>query len=129
MGQRRDFVLSGEHDARDANGVHEAEFFDFRKAFGEREFPVAIDARMGDGFIEGDFRRPLRNGIVALAALVEIEVCADDFVQHFRGTLDEQIGQARRGSSVDYGGAVFFFETLHVMKLFGAKGMAREVRA
>src|SRR5258708_27175898 len=68
--QSGDFILSAEHDASGAYRVHEAKFLNFRKTFSESEFPLAIDARVRDGFVERYFRRPLRDGVLAFAAFV-----------------------------------------------------------
>jgi|SRR5579859_18162 len=128
-GQRGDFVLRVQDDASGSNRIDEAKFFYFRKSLGEREFSFAVDARVRDGFVEGDFRRPLRNGVVAFAAFVKANLDGDDFVEKIGGALDEKIGEAGRGAGVDDGGAVFFLETFGVAELFGKKRVSREMRA
>ena len=91
-GKRGDFILRGEDHVGLADGIGEAEFFEFGKALGEVEFLVAVDTGMGDGLIEGNFRGPLGNGVFAFAALVKANVNGMDLVEQFGGTFDEEIG-------------------------------------
>ncbi len=127
--QRGHLILRGEDDARGPNRVWEAEFFDFRKALAQLKLSVAIDARVGDCLIERYFRRPLRDGIVALTAFIQADMHGLDFVQQFRGALRKQIGQPRCCSGVDQRHAVFFFEFFLVAELLRFEGMSRQVRA
>ena len=64
--KRGDFILSSEDDVDGADGVGEAELFELGEALGQMEFFLAIDARVRDCFVEGDFGGPLRDGIIAL---------------------------------------------------------------
>ena len=52
-----------------------------------------------------------------------------NFVEHFGGALDEQIGEAGRGAGVDQRGAVFLLEAFGEGKLLGLERVARQVRA
>ena len=101
--KRSNFVLRGEYDASGSHRVHEAELFNFRKTPGQFEFSPAVDARVGNGLVEGNFGRPLRNGVVAFAAFVKADLDAKDFVQHVGSALDQKISEAWSGPCVDYG--------------------------
>ncbi len=50
------FVLRGKHHVGVADWILKAEFLELGKAFFHAEFPVAVDARVRDGFVEGHFR-------------------------------------------------------------------------
>src|SRR5882762_10653162 len=67
-GKSGHFVLGGQDHSHGPKGVWEPEFLDFRETLAQLKFSVAIDARVRDRLVERYFRRPLRNGIVALAA-------------------------------------------------------------
>src|SRR5690349_7141449 len=123
-----DFVLSTQDDTGCADRVQEAKFFNFGKALGEFESAAAIDARMQDCFIERDFRRPLRDGVVAFTAFVEADLDGKDFVEKIGGAFDEKVGQAGGGAGVDHGRTIFFLEAFDVAKLLGLKRVSREVR-
>ena len=123
-----DFVLSTQDDTGCANRVEEAKFFNFGKTLGEFESAAAIDARMRDGFIERDFRRPLRDGVVAFTAFVEADLDGEDFVEKIGGAFDEKVGQSGSGAGVDHGRTIFFLEAFDVAKLLGLKRVSREVR-
>jgi len=126
--QSGDFILSAKDDAGCADRVQKAKFFNFRKAPGEFESAGAIDARMGHRFIERDFRRPLRDGVVAFAAFVEADLDGKDFVEHVGGAFDEKVGEAGSGAGVDHRRTIFFLEAFDVAKLLGLKRVSREVR-
>src|SRR5258707_13593895 len=82
MRQRGHFILRGEDRAHGPNGVREAEFFDLRKTIAQLEFPVAIHTWVGDSLIERYFRRPLRDVLVALAALLPPHLHSQYYGQH-----------------------------------------------
>src|SRR5262249_31008854 len=96
---------------------------------GQFELSCPIDTRVGNGFVEGDFRRPLRDGVVAFATFVETDLHGQDFVEHFRSPFGEEIGETGSGSSVDDRGTILFFEAFYVAELFGLKWIARKVGA
>src|SRR5262249_5441347 len=54
-----DFVLRGQEDGDGSNGRRESELLWFREALLEAEGAVPVDAREGNGFVEGDLRGPL----------------------------------------------------------------------
>src|SRR6266852_2489876 len=128
MRQRGHFVLRSEDDARVSNRIEEAEFFDFRKALSQMKFSIAIDTRVRDRLIERYFRRPLRDGIVALAAFIQPDVHGMYFVQRFRRVLHKQVCQAGRHSGIDQRHTVFPLEFLCIAELLGLEGMASQVR-
>ena len=109
-------------------GSAKAKLFQLGESFLHAEFSVAIDARVRNGFVERDFRRPLRNRIVAFAAFVEADLHGLDLVEHFGRALDEQIRQAWRRAGIDQRGAVFLFEALGERELLRLEGIARQVR-
>src|SRR6266478_10036462 len=74
IGQRAYFVLRSQNYVRGADRVREAEFFQLGKTLAHAESAVAIHARAGNGFVEGNFRGPLRDGVVAFSAFVEANV-------------------------------------------------------
>src|SRR5437762_112474 len=127
--QRGDFILSAEDDAGCAHGVDKAKFLNFRKALGKLEFSLAVDPRVRNGFVERDFRRPLRDGVVAFAAFVKTNLDRSDFIEKVGSAFDEKIGEAGSGAAVDDGGAILFFKAFDVAKLLGLKRVSREVRA
>src|SRR5260221_14373450 len=127
--QSGNFILSTQDDTGCADRVQEAKFFNFRKALGELESAVAIDARMGHRFVERNFRRPLRDGVVAFAAFVKTNLDRSDFIEKVRGAFDEKIGETGSGAGVDDRRAIFFFKAFNVAKLLGLEGVSREVRA
>src|SRR5258708_672016 len=81
MRQRGYLVLGCENEARRPNGVRKAEFFDLRKAFAKPKLSISINARMRDRFVERYLRRPLRDGIVTLAAFIQADMHGLHFVQ------------------------------------------------
>src|SRR5712664_3259860 len=125
--QRGHFILCREHHAYRPNRLGEAKFFDFRKTLSELKFSVSVDLRMRNRFIKRNFRRPLRNRVVAFGALIQPDVHRLDLVKHLGGALHEQICQPRRYSGIDQRRAVFFFESLCVTKLLRSEWMARQV--
>src|SRR2546430_11871109 len=127
--QRGDFILSAEDDAGHAHGVDETKFLNFRKALGELEFSLAVDPRVRNGFVERDFGRPLRDGVVAFAAFVEADLDRVDFVEEIGSAFDEKVGEAGSGAGVDHHRTVFLLEAFDVAKLLGLKRVSREVRA
>lgn len=124
-----DFILRRENDIGGADGMGEAEFFELGETFGEQKFLVAVDTGMGDGLVEGNFRGPLGDGVFALAPFVETDVHGVDFVEEIGGALDEKVGEAGSGASVDEGGAMLGFELVGVAKLLGFERVAGEVGA
>src|SRR5207244_249933 len=62
------FILRRQHHADRADGLGKPEFLNFRKPLAQLKFPSAVYARVRDGFVERHFRRPLGDGIFALAA-------------------------------------------------------------
>ncbi len=126
--QRGDFVLSAEDDAGRAHGVDETKFLNFGKALGELEFSLAVDSRVRNGFVERNFGRPLRDGVVAFAALVKTDLDRSDFIEQIGGALYKKVGQTRSGAGVDDGGAVLFLEAFGVAELLGLKRISREMR-
>src|SRR5579871_2158088 len=128
-GEGGDFVLRGEDDVGRADWLGKRKFFQFREAFGHAELVVAVDARAGDGFVVGDFGRPLRDGVVAFAAFIETDLYGMDFVEELGGAFDEQIGQAGSGAGVDERDALFVDEFSGVAILLGLKRVAGEVGA
>src|SRR5258708_29838336 len=86
MRQRGYLVLGCENDARRPNGVRKAEFFDLRKAFAKPKLSISINARMRDRFVERYLRRPLRDGIVTLAAFIQPNMYRLGFARSFRGS-------------------------------------------
>jgi hypothetical protein len=124
-----DFILRGENDVGGADGIGETEFFELGETFGEQKFLVAVDAGMGDRLVEGNFRGPLGDGVFALAAFVETDVHGVDFVEEIGGALDEKVGEAGRGASVDEGGAMLGFELVGVAELLGSERVAGQVGA
>src|SRR5256885_1670744 len=101
----------------------------FRKALGELEFSLAVDPRVRNGFVERDFGRPLRDGVVAFAAFVKTNLDRSDFIEKVGGAFDEKIGETGSGAGVDHRRTVFLLETFDVAKLLGLKRVSREVRA
>jgi len=128
VGKGGDFILRGEDNVDGADRIREAEFFKFREAFGQRELLVAINARIGDGLVERDGGRPLRDGVFAFTALVEPDLDAMDFVEKVGGALDEQIGETGSRAGVDKRTATLGFESVVIAELFDFEGMAGEVR-
>ena len=129
VGKRGDLVLRGEDDVRGADGIGEAEFFEFSETLGEGELFIAVDARIGDGLVKSDSGRPLGDGIFALAAFVEADVNGMDFIEQVGGALDEEIGEAGSGTGVDESGAMLGFKFMLIAKLFDLEGVAGEVGA
>ena len=127
--QRGYFVLRGQHHSHASNGIQEAKCLDFRKALRQLKFPVAVNAGVGNRFVEGHFWRPLRDGVFALAAFVEPDVRRVHFVQQHGRSLDEEIRQARSRARIDQRGAVLFFKPLRVTELLGFKGIFCQVGA
>ncbi len=85
------FILCRKHHIGGPNRLGKSEFLQFGETLAKLEFSLAVDARIGNGLVEGDFRRPLGNGVVTFAALVEPDVHGMDFVEKFRGAFDEKI--------------------------------------
>src|SRR4029077_7761805 len=105
--QRGDLVLRSEHHPRHADRIHKAEFLDFRKSLCELEFSIAIDARLRNGFVEGNLRRPLRDGVLAFRALGEAKLRGQYFIAKISGSLDEKIRKTGSSAGVDDRGAIF----------------------
>src|SRR6266568_4632133 len=124
MGQRGHFILGSKHHAYAANRVRKTKFLHLGKTSAQLKSSVAIDARMRDGFVEGNLRRPLRNRIVALTAFIEADVHLLDFVLQIGGPLHQQICQARRRSDINQRRAIFFLEFLRVAELLGREAHA-----
>ena len=129
IGKRGDFVLGGENHVGGADGIGETEFFEFGEAFREIELLIAINARVGNGFVKGDLRRPLRDRVFAFATLVKTDVDGVNFVEKLGGAFDEKIGEAGRGPGVDEGGTMLGPKFPGVAELFGFEGIASEVGA
>ncbi len=127
--QRGHFVLCRKHHARAADGIGKAKFLNLRKALSQLKLSISIDLRVRDGLVERYFRRPLGDGIVALAAFIQPDVHRFDFIEEVSGALHEQIRQARGGTGVDQRYAVFFFEFLCVAELLGLERVPLQVRA
>src|SRR2546423_4539883 len=89
---------------------------------------VSVYAGAGNGFVESAVGRPLRDGIVALAALVKANVRGFYFIEHFRPALDEQIGQPWRRAGIDQRDAILFLKAPGIGELLGLEGIAGEVR-
>src|SRR5437870_10010126 len=81
------------------------------------EAPSAVDARARGGLIEGFLRRPLGNGVIALAAFIQADVNRLHGVEHFRTTLGQQVHEPRRDPGRDDSRAVLLLEALVVIKL------------
>ncbi len=82
---------------------------------------------MGDRFVEGNFRRPLRDGVVAFRAFVEANLRGENFVALVGGAFDQQIGQSWSSAGIDDRRAIFLLEFLGVFKLFRLEGIASQV--
>src|SRR5271157_442749 len=127
--KRGDFILGGKDDVGGADGIGEAELFELGKALGQVKCFVAINARARNRFIERNFGRPLRDGIVALRAFVEADLYRLDFAEEFGGTHCKQIGEAGSRARVNQGRATLVLEFSDIAELLGLEGIAREVRA
>jgi len=127
VGKRGDFILSGQDDIGRADGIRETEFFEFGEALGKKKSLFSVNARIGDGFVERNLGGPLRDGIVALAALVEADVDGVYFVEEIGGAFDEEIGEAGSSAGVNESGAMLGFEFSCVAVLFGAERIASEM--
>ncbi len=110
-------------------GSGNLKFFQLREALLHQEFSIAINTRVGDGFIKGDFRRPLRNRVMAFGAFIQANLYGLDFMEGFGGAFYQQICQSWRGAGVDQRGAILGFKTFGERELFGLEGIARQVRA
>ena len=102
IGNGADFILRREDDGCLADRRRKTEFFPFAETLAEPEPAVAHDARKGNGLIEGNFRGPLRNGIIAFDAFVQANVNRVHGVHHRGGASHEEIRQSRRGAGGDH---------------------------
>src|SRR5260370_40813396 len=71
--QRGHSVLRRKHRARGADGIGKSKLLNLGKALAQLKSSVAVDARVRDRFVERYFRRPLGDGIVALAAFIQAD--------------------------------------------------------
>ena len=91
-GERGDFILRRKDDVDHTDRLREAKLFKFREALGQHIFLVEVHARIRNSLVEGNFRRPLRDGVSALRAFVQADVHGVDFVDNIRGAFYEQVG-------------------------------------
>ncbi len=129
MRQRGHLILRRKHDASGANRLHEPELLHFGKTLPQLKLSVSIDSRVRNRFVKRYFRRPLRDGVITLAAFIQADVHGLDFVHCVRRAFHKQVGQAGRRSGIDQRHAVFFLEFLHVAKLLGLEGVTHQVGA
>src|SRR3989441_4441876 len=81
------------------------------------EAPSAVYARARGGLIEGFLRRPLGNGVIALAAFIQADVNRLHGVEHFRATLGQQVHEPRRDPGRDDSRAVHIRSEEHTSEL------------
>jgi len=103
--------------------------FQSRKALSQLKLSISIDLRVRDGLVKRYFRRPLGDGIVALAAFIQPDVHRCDFIEEVGGALHEQIRQARAAPVVDQRHAVFFFRISLRSGIVGFERVPLQVRA
>jgi len=127
VGKSCDFILCGEDDIGGADGVGETKLFEFGETLGKGELFVAVDAWIGDGFVESDSGRPLGDRIFAFAAFVKTDVDGMHFVEQVGSALDEEVGKTGGCASVDEGSAMLSFEFAVIAELLDFKRVAGEV--
>src|SRR5580692_3281297 len=127
--QSGDFILSREHHVGRADRIGKTKLLKFRETLGEGKRLVTVDPRIGDGLVKGNFRRPLRNGVITLTAFVQTDLNGNNFVKLIRGALNEKIGQAGRSAGIDERGATLLLKFPVVSQLFRFKRIVGEMRA
>src|SRR5690349_451386 len=123
------FILSGEVDPRGSHRIEKTKLLRVGETFGEVEASFPVNTRTRGGLVERYDGGPLRNGIVAFAALVEADMCPVDLVEQVGGALHKQIRESRGRSGVDEGEPIFLLEALGVAQLLGFEGIAGKVGA
>src|SRR5215469_16964918 len=129
LGQRCNLVLRGKYHGRYTDRFREPELLELRKSLRQAILLVPVNPRMGGGLVEGNLRRPLRDGVTALAALIQADVDRMHFVEQVGGAPYKQVGQAWRRARVDQRNAVLFRESALVSQLLRLEGIFRQVRA
>ena len=110
-------------------GSGKRNFSEFREALGQVEFFMAINARARNRFVEGNFGRPLGDGVSRFLTFIKANLYGMDFVEEFGRAFCEQIGESRGRAGVNKGGAMLLHESLGVAELFGLERVARKVGA